>query len=381
MTKLDKSLTRWVELGFIDQAQANKIKQYEDSEPQGSWVLFGLLVLGVAIVGIGVISLIAANWYDIPDMVKLVVDFAMLLLLAAFIMRAQVIELALQFEILLLAFMILCLASIGLISQIYNTGGELYQALMLWSLITLPVTFVARHYVNHVVIPFMWLGGFFAAFMWTAYYSLSWMPLFQENIYAIMMVLPLLCASLSLYGENFQFSPHYIRASQDWFFITGLIALCVVETKDCLYGSSQYLHLTPYVAGYGFALLTVFAIAISKHYSGAQKIVMTLALCIFLLPFHFSMLIGYSEFAYAAATILVLTLMAIFVASVHARGLFQWLLFLVGVRFLILYFQALGGLALTGLGLIVSGVVIISIAVLWGKYRRAIGIWAERWMQ
>ncbi len=372
---------RWVELGFIDQSQANKIKQYEDTEPQGSWILFGLLVLGVAIVGIGVISLIAANWYDIPDMVKLGVDFAMLILLAALIMRAQANDHVLQFEILLLSFMILCLASIGLISQIYNTGGELYQALMLWSLITLPVAYVARHYVNHIVIPFIWLGGFFAAFMWTAYYSLSLIPFFQENIYAILMVIPLFCAFLSLFGEKINFSKHYVRAAQDWFFLTGLIALVAVELRDISYHHTEVLNLTPYMAGYLFALLTAFVIAVSTYYNTAQKIVLALALGAFLLPFHFSNMMVHSDFAYAATTILALTLMAVFVASVHRRGLFQWLLFFVGVRFLVLYFQALGGLAMTGLGLIVSGIFIISMAVLWSKYRRAIGSWAERWMQ
>jgi uncharacterized membrane protein len=381
MAKLEKSLLRWVELGFIDQCQAKKIKDYEDAEPEGSWVLFGLLVLGVVIVGIGVISLIAANWDTIPDTIKLATDFALLLLLAAFIMRAAARQRMLQVEILILSFIFLLLASIGLISQIYHTGGELYEALMLWSLITLPITYVARNYVNHVVIPFTWLGGFFSAFIWTAYYSPSWIPIFHANPYAIMMVIPLFCAFLSLLGAQFNFSSPYIRAANDWFFITGIVALGVIETQDTPYRPSELLNLTPYMASYCFALLAAFLIIASPHYRYAQKIVLALALLIFLVPFHFSMLMVHSLFAHAVTTILVLTLMAIFAASVHKRGLFQWLLFFVGVRFLILYFQALGGLAMTGLGLIVSGIFIITMAVLWSKYRRKIGAWAERWMQ
>src|SRR5450631_2501007 len=139
MSNLEKSLKRWTAQGLINQNQADNIKQYEDSHAEKSWMLYGCLILGSVIIGIGAISLIAANWSNISDTTKLVADFFTLFVLSVFIVKAWSEEKPLQFEILLLTFMLFTLASIGLIAQIYHTNGEFYQALMLWSLITFPL--------------------------------------------------------------------------------------------------------------------------------------------------------------------------------------------------------------------------------------------------
>ena len=67
MSKLEKALKEWVLLGFIGQDQAKLIREHEFAKPEGSWILSGLLILGASIIGIGVISLVAANWNEIPD--------------------------------------------------------------------------------------------------------------------------------------------------------------------------------------------------------------------------------------------------------------------------------------------------------------------------
>ena len=70
MTRIEKMLDDWVAKDLITQEQAKKISDYESSRPGSSWVLYGFLILGAVIIGIGVISLIAANWKNvflIPD--------------------------------------------------------------------------------------------------------------------------------------------------------------------------------------------------------------------------------------------------------------------------------------------------------------------------
>jgi hypothetical protein len=74
-------------------------------------------------------------------------------------------------------------------------------------------------------------------------------------------------------------------------------------------------------------------------------------------------------------------LLAVFLASQKERKLFQWILFFMAVRFLVLYFQALGGLATTGGGLILSGGLIIGLTIIWNKYKTQVAIWTERWTQ
>lgn len=78
MSNLEKGLKEWVTLGFITQDQADRIHGHEAAKPENSWILSGLLILGAIIVGIGIISLIAANWDQIPDALKLVGNFTLL---------------------------------------------------------------------------------------------------------------------------------------------------------------------------------------------------------------------------------------------------------------------------------------------------------------
>jgi uncharacterized membrane protein len=380
MAKLEKLLSRWVSAGLINQQQANNIQQYENAHADNSWAMYGLLVLGAIIISIGVISLIAANWDHIPEAVKLFTDFAILSIMAIFIVRAFQEERELLFEILLLLFMLFCLASIGLISQIYNTGGELYQALMFWSFITFPVTVFARGKLVHMVIPFIWLGGFLFALVFTLYYSPLYIPYINYNVQAISMVVPLLCACLIQVGHRLSFADGYIRALRWWFFISGFIAIGMAELNHAFKYADQAV-LTPYFPGYLLALLAAFGMIESANYNKPQKWVLLFALAIFLISFHIPLLMPDSSLIYAVFTILTLSSIAIFVASVEQRRLFNWLLFFVGVRFLILYFQALGGLAMTGFGLIISGLMIIGMVYYWNKYRSSIASWAERWLK
>ena len=81
MTKLQKALKQWVAHGFIDQRQADQIQQYESTQSDHAWILSGLLVLGAIMIGIGSISVVAANWQYISDRIKLLTDFAILIAL------------------------------------------------------------------------------------------------------------------------------------------------------------------------------------------------------------------------------------------------------------------------------------------------------------
>lgn len=375
MSKFEKALAEWTALGFINPDQAQRIRDHEAAKPESSWILSGLLILGALIIGIGVISLIAANWNDIPDFVKLGADFILLAALAFATLRAWEAKRAILFEVLLLSFMILCLASIGLISQIYHTGGKLYQALLLWSFITAAASLASRQ----TFVPFMWTAAFLAGVGFSAADSVTFESIFRHNYQAIFMAIPLLCASLTVISRSLAGEIGSTRAFRAWTLIGGLIALGVAELYDIQrsYGRT----IIACVPAYLFAAFVAFSIWQSSEYKKIQKAFLLAALAIFLIPFHLPLLEVKLPLAYSACTIAVLSLMAIFLAGLKKRLLFQWFLFFIGLRFLILYFEAMGGLATTGVGLIVSGCFVIGMTVLWNKYRKAISVWAEGWAQ
>lgn len=376
MSKLEKGLKEWVSKGFINQEQADRINAFESSKPENSWILSGLLILGAIIIGIGVISLIAANWYQIPNSIKLATDFILLSAVAFWTLKTWESKKNVQFEVLLLFFMLLCLASIGLISQIYHTGGKLYQALMFWSLITFPVALAARQ----LFVPFLWTTGFLIGLVFTALDSIALQSIFLKNYQAVFMTVPLLCAGLSMASKSLAGDVGSTRAFQTWAILSGLAALEIAELYK-FFGGYSYSGLNSYIPGYIFAASTAFAILQSNVYRKIQKILLLGVLSCFLTLFHLHLLNITASIIFAVFSISALGFMSIFLASIKKRILFQWFLVLLGLRFLALYFQALGGLATTGVGLIISGGIVIGMAVLWNKYRSKLAAWAERWAQ
>ena len=66
-----RKLDRLVAAGIITQTQKLEILDYEDGKGSFSLIRKALAALGIFTVGLGLISLVAANWYDICDAVKL----------------------------------------------------------------------------------------------------------------------------------------------------------------------------------------------------------------------------------------------------------------------------------------------------------------------
>jgi len=369
MSKIEDHLKEWTSLNFISVDQADIIRQHEAKKPESAWVLRSFLALGVLVISIGVISLIASNWSQIPDWLKISCDFILLISIGALIIKTFETEKFVFFEALLLFFMMLCLASIGLISQIYHTSGEFYQALLLWSLITFPLILASRQ----ILVPLIWASAFFIGFL--DWFSLS--PIFEADISAVSMLAPLFCLSVTFISSSFEEDSVLTSAFRLWTIFAGLTAIVFAET-----GLQPAIYtLTPYIPSYFLAGFIVFAVLTNIKYKSLQKCLLLLTLAFFMISFNLSFVGINNYFMHAAITILELAFMSIFWASLNERLLFQGFVFLLGLRFLFIYFQAFGGLANTGFGLVIYGVLIIGLALLWNKYRTKLTDLVERWIR
>lgn len=125
MANLDKQLREWADKDLINEEQSANILSYEANKPKASWFMYGMLTLGVTVVGLGVISLIAANWHQISDGIKLGVAFLLLMLIGAFAYKNQGSGRPIVYDASILALQMMSLATIGLIAQIYHTAGRL----------------------------------------------------------------------------------------------------------------------------------------------------------------------------------------------------------------------------------------------------------------
>ncbi len=370
MPRLEKKLQDWVSLEIISRDQARSILQHEEKTSSSSWIVYSFLILGAFTIGIGVISLIAANWQSISDVVKLGTDFFLLCGNAFWIYKSWDSGRRILLEVLLVLYLILCLASIGLISQIYHTGGKIYEALLLWSMITLGMALISKRSFSS----FLWVSGFLIGLSTMLIDASFLQSLFGKNEIAVFMLLPLLSALFALLSQQFFSESRMMQAFIGWIFLTGICALVLLESSINIDNKTIYLS---YLPTYIIAVLVAAGIFMSSSFQPSQRKILLWILALFLVSFHLPWLDIKSSVIYAGFTITILGLTAIYFANAKNQKVFQIFLFLIGLRFVVLYFQALGGLATTGLGLIASGVMIIGLVVCWNKYRNNLAQWAE----
>lgn len=134
----DRRLERWREAGLIDEATVARITALEEQRRK-PWLLYAIGGLGALTVVLGLIAIIAANWEQLGGLAKIGADFVLLATVGFGILRADAAGSAWVRETLVMIFYGLVLASIGLIAQTYHLGGEPWQALVFWTLLSAPL--------------------------------------------------------------------------------------------------------------------------------------------------------------------------------------------------------------------------------------------------
>lgn len=373
MTKLEKKLEHWTVNKIITPDQAEQIKTFEESNQNINWAYYGFLILGALSIGIGFISIIAANWDDISSTAKLIFTFLTLLSLASFNYNLKLKDKKLGLEIGLFLFYLLCLGSIGLISQIFHTGGEFYQATLIWSIITIGIAF----YSEKIVIPLIWKSFFIASVVWSIADS-NWMHQYIRHNELYFTILACYISSfISVSAIKLNANNSFIKAS---IIVSIITYIQYIFTLD-LFSNFDHKWMTSPLIIIVFLLLTVliaFVINQSKLLKKNAIILFLILNAILLTLIYIPTVTSPKPILYALASILCLILLALIFASIKHRVLFQFILILISIRIIILYIQAFGGLAATGIGMIFSGIIIMSALFFWNKYRKQLTFWAER---
>jgi uncharacterized membrane protein len=396
MTTTATKLQRWTQAGLITPAQHTAILSFEaeNRQPSNGW-LYSFMILGVAIIGLGIISLIAANWANIPDNVKLGADFALLSLLAVGIYwqypnRRH----GVWFEVLLVGFMLLCLASIGLIAQVFHINGKWYHALLFWAAITFLLSLFARNLFTR----FFWVTLLLQGLVWSlvAFTSHDFGQHWEE-LPSVLLLAPLLTAVLYYVATHIKTLHGFAGSLFFWFQITAIIALAFVDIVRSGGEMTEY-QVAWFMPAYAAAGLLALGILLHRDYRLLNRLLLLGALGLLLLYYHPDLLFSgqsrYSLFGSQTHTAVslwqaddirapLLTLAILFLYALHAgnsghQRTFNLITFLIGLRFVILYFQAMGGLAATGVGLIISGSLIIGMTWLWFKERDRLQQWTKR---
>lgn len=136
-----RKLKAWTEAGLIDADTAERIAAFEaeHSRPIALWAVIGIAALSI---GLGFVSVVAANWDDIPAMVRLGVHFA-LLAGGALALGLRGDDLATRHpwfhEAALFVFAMLGLTFFGHIGQAYQTSSPLWKPFAGWLALFAPL--------------------------------------------------------------------------------------------------------------------------------------------------------------------------------------------------------------------------------------------------
>lgn len=368
-------LQRWCDQGLISEAQLQAILSFEAEQGRHGWIYFGFLALGVVAISLGVIALIAANWDGMSDAMKLGADFVLLAVCAGGVYKLRQRQSWIWHEVFLTAYGLLVLASIGLIGQIYHLDGEFADAALFWSVVTLPLLLMARY----KLFPFIWTGLMLFALLSRVIDNMSFMG--YEDRYALMLIsVPLLCLLVANVLAYFQQLRPTYSCFYFWAIAGGILSVWFL---DLIYPELRG-YIGPFNPSLFWACVVVFIITLlsgllMRHYTQLQRTILYGVFAIYGLlgtMFWFSFKV---DVVSAACNIGFAMLLAMFFAAGGRYKLFNLFLALAGVRFLVVYFQLFGGLAMTGIGLVVSGLVIIGLVVLWQRSRHRLAAWIAGW--
>ena len=367
MGKLSKSSERWVDAGLIDADLRRRILDFESNRPgrlsAGRLMSIAALAVGALAIALGIGALVAANWDDISGTTKLVAHFTLNAAVAYGIYT--------QFEhrkpwildagILLLS--VLTLTLMALIGQVFQVSGSAHVLVTVWFFVISPLALIGGRGKSLMM---AWALGAFALALswWLDYGYFSHRTSYRAWQNAALALVPL---SMILAGFNKKLSqlhPNLGAALRE----VGILLTCVglvVNTHPWGITVGRNLLIDVILPNLliWLLLIGVSTIAKPKTFSKGGWLAWVGGLGLL----SVSCQVIRSEFYAALAYIMISSGIGWLALKTERKRIAHIALWAVIIRLIVMYFQAIKSLSLTGTGLILSGVVILGAAVLGGK--------------
>jgi hypothetical protein len=372
--KIETKLNRWLENNFITGEQKQKILDYEAARAAGNnWVFYGLLILGAIAVAVGVISLIAYNWADIPAGAKLISGAVLLCALAwGYIYCGARGHNALA-EVCLFVLFGLVLGYIGLTAQVFNLHSASHRGFLFWVIITTPLAFTAKR----AFVPFAWTMALFIVlpFELAQYKQIEQ---FFRILFQDVKPVPAALGGLAFAGMLWQALPRLLgRLPNIAFsarFLSGLgvsAALFGVVTADFFFTSGYFFRYSAPQINVLFLILTASCLAVAALLAAKEnrRIFEALAAVIFAGAVFYSMII-LGALAGLLYFLLFYVMAAVYFDMERRKYLCNFFILLAGIRIIRAYAAMSDSLLGFGVSMITSGILSIGLILLWHKYSK-----------
>lgn len=355
---LDKKIKQWKNAGLLSEKQAYDIATYE-KQTSKPYALYSLMALAAFFIGLGIVSVTAANWDLIPAVIKLGVSFGLLSVCGIGVWLSYLRHFAKTFEALLILFAFLIMVQIGLIGQIYQLQANGAAPFLFWSVLVLPLTFFCKK----PYLPLIWLPVFYIS-LYFCIDDAVYFSTFFEMVWAIFWFF--------LWNVIYQVMKIYYpdkmtglqKATKFWL-IADVASLLIFMDFGRFNLFETSLALTPYVSGWLILILLLWGISLllaQKQQDYIQPIIMSLIF----IGSWFSL--GF------VLSLLGLSIAAIYAYQKNMPRIFNFVILLMAMRIFILYAESFYSLLSGGFGMIFAGVLLL--LLLWGW--RKISVYIKR---
>ncbi len=352
--KITKKLGKWQQKGLITAYQSEQILEFELKNNK-KYIFYGLMTLAVFCIGLGIIALVAANWAFIAPSAKLGGALSLLLASALATFETYRRQKNVLFDIFLIFFELLLLASIGLIGQIYQLSPDSLSALFLWSVLSLPLCFFAKGYI----LPLVSLPVFGFSLLDLIFGHEYLFALWQKASWAWSASMPVLLifGAIILQRVLVRYAPSGgLRKALDFWLAIALGALIyaldqdyIIETKINIF-ELEFSYTATFVLLFGIATgLTFLSAFLSKFWKESYLLPSLMVIVLIGSVIHLP---------------LVLSLAALVVLGIESglKGQIVWFntaLGLAALRLFIFYVEIFNGLEKTGISLLVAGLSVL----------------------
>lgn len=358
----------WHQAGLIDAETRDRLLAYEaaHARPLALWAVFGI---GALAIGLGLVSVIAANWEAIPGQLRLAVHLALIIaMLAALLLREARLAASSPWAVEALVFITaaLGLTFFGHLGQVYQTSSPLWQPLAIWLALFAPLLLLmGRSWPAALAV-----GG---GSVWCAweYASAGFNPFPPPAVTdpaelwrAAVTALPVLFAPLAAGLRGRSTRPDFWRRLEQLalaYAVGGASLACALASVNEL-GNGREAGIA--LRGVIGVLAGVGVIAARPGTSGrmAGAIIIGAGLTL-------ALALVADEHTVLAATLFMGLWVGIAAAALAAqwRGVFQLAVAVIALRLIVLSFELAGDLLTNGAGLIAAGLLILGVA--WGAVR------------
>lgn len=365
-----RKIAEWHDAGLIDAATRDRLIAHEaaHARPLVLWAVYGI---GALAIGLGLVSVVASNWEDIPGLLRLSVHLALIAgLLGVLFTREE--RLAAQspwaVEGLVFITAALGLTFFGHLGQVYQTSSPLWQPLAVWLALFAPLLLMSgRSWPAALAV----VGG--AA--WCAWDYAGQMSPYRVQLdtpwhiwLGTVTALPVLFAPLAAASRARSQRPDFWRRLEQIalaYAVAGAsLAAAAASAGELGRGDMQGSAVRLLASGLVGVIAGAGVAALRRGASGAMAgaiiagagVTAALAVVVNNLDVPAALLFMALWAGIAAAALVA-----------HWRGVFQIAVGVIALRLIILSFELAGDLLTNGLGLIAAGLLILGVA--WGAVR------------